>query len=76
MIVKVDKRSPAEGAGLKVGDIVSQFASASVRDSADLRNRMGTLSIGDVVELTVIRNGQSIVIRPTIADQENNGRSK
>ena len=76
VIVKVEKGSPAEGAGLKVGDVVSQFANISVRDTSDLRNRMGLLSAGDVADLTVVRNGRPVVIRATIADQEKHTRSR
>ncbi len=76
VIVKVDKGSPAEGAGLRVGDIVSEFARISVRDTSDLHNRMRLLSVGDVADLTVLRSGKPTVIRVTIADQEKNIRSK
>ena len=76
VIVKVDKGSPAEGAGLRVGDIVSELARISVRDTSDLHNRMRLLSAGDVADLTVLRSGKPMVIRVTIADQEKNIRSK
>jgi serine protease Do/serine protease DegQ len=76
VIVKVDKGSSAEGAGLRVGDIVSEFARISVRDMLDLHHRMGFLSVGDVAELTIVRSGKPMVIRATIADQDKNIRSK
>jgi S1-C subfamily serine protease len=84
VIVKVDKGSPAEAAGLRVGDaaglrvgdIVSELARISVRDMSDLHNRMGLLSAGDVAELTIVRSGEPMVIRATIADHEKNSRSK
>ncbi len=76
VIVKVDKGSPAEIAGLRVGDIVSELARISVRDMSDLHNRMGLLSAGDVAELTIVRSGKPMVIRATISDDEKNIRSK
>src|SRR5215471_16178856 len=76
VIVKVDKGSPAEAAGLRVGDVVSEFAGTSVRDTADLHNRMALLSAGAVADLTVVRRGKPMVIRATIADQEKAIRSK
>src|SRR6266436_6577740 len=76
VIVKVDKGSPAEGAGLRVGDIVSEFARISVRDTLDLHNRMGLLSAGDVADLTVLRSGKPIAIRGMIVDHGRNIRSK
>jgi S1-C subfamily serine protease len=70
VIVKVDKGSPAERAGLRVGDVVSEFARISVRDTFDLHNRMGLLFAGTVADLTILRSGKPLVIRATIIDQE------
>ncbi len=68
VIVKVEKGSPAEGAGLKAGDVVSELARISVRDTSDLRTRMGLLWVGHVADLTVVRNGKPVVIRATVSD--------
>jgi serine protease Do/serine protease DegQ len=76
VIVKIEKGSPAEGAGLKAGDVVSELARVSVRDTSDLRNRIGLLSVGDVADLTVVRNGKPVLMRATIVDQEKNIGSK
>jgi len=76
VIVRVDKGSPAAGAGLKPGDVVSELASISVRDTSDLRTRMGLLSVGDVAELTVIREGRPMVIRAIIADEQKSARTR
>jgi serine protease DegQ len=76
VIVKVDEGSAAAGAGLKSGDVVTELARASVRDTSDLRNRMGLLWVGDIAELTVLRDGNPLVIRATMADRERKTRSK
>jgi len=76
VIVRVEKGSSAQGAGLKAGDVVSEFARISVRNTSDLHHRIGLLSVGDVADLTVVRNGKSVVIRATITGQEKNIRSK
>jgi S1-C subfamily serine protease len=76
VIVKVDKGSPADGAGLKAGGVVSELARISVRDTSDLSNRMGLLSVGDVADLTVVRDGKPMIFRATLTDQEKNIRSK
>jgi S1-C subfamily serine protease len=68
VIVKVEKGSPAEGAGLKAGDVVSELARISVRDTSDLRTRIGLLWVGDVADLTVVRYGKPVVIRARISD--------
>jgi len=75
IITKVDPGSPADLAGLKAGDVVTDLAGIPVRDMAQLRNRLGLLWVGDSAELTVMRNGKPTVIRATIADQSR-GKAK
>jgi S1-C subfamily serine protease len=70
IIVKVDPGSPADLAGLKVGDVVTDLAGMPVRDTSQLRSRLGLLWLGDAAELTVIRNGRPTVIRATITDAQ------
>src|SRR5499427_4997176 len=69
IITKVEPGSPADLAGLKAGDVVTDLGGIPVRDMAQLRNRLGLLWVGDAAELTVMRNGKPTVIRATIADQ-------
>jgi serine protease Do/serine protease DegQ len=77
VIVKVDSGSPGARAGLKPGDVVTDIGKTAIRDSGDLRNRMALLRVGEVAELSVIRDGQPIVIRATMAaDREPRGKSK
>jgi S1-C subfamily serine protease len=70
IITKVDPGSPADLAGLKVGDVVADLAGMPVRDTSQLRSRLGLLWLGDSAELTVIRNGRPTVIRATITDAQ------
>jgi serine protease DegQ len=69
IITKVEPGSPADLAGLKVGDVVTDLAGTPVRDTSHLRSRLGLLWLGDAAELTVVRNGKQNVIRATITDQ-------
>ncbi|HLK84395.1 MAG TPA: trypsin-like peptidase domain-containing protein [Xanthobacteraceae bacterium] len=68
IITKVDPGSPADLAGLKVGDVITDLAGTPARDMSHLRTRLGLLWVGDTAELTVMRNGKRLVIRATIAD--------
>jgi serine protease Do/serine protease DegQ len=70
VITKVEAGSPADLAGLKVGDVVTELAGTPVRDTSHLRSRLGLIWVGDAAELTVIRNGKQSVIRATITDQQ------
>jgi serine protease DegQ len=77
VIVKVDGGSAGARAGLKSGDVVTDVGKAAIRDSADLRNRMALLRVGEVAELSVMRDGKPVSIRATIAaDHEQHGRTK
>jgi len=70
VITKVEAGSPADLAGLKAGDVVTDLGGAPVRDTSQLRTRLGLLWVGDAAELTVVRNGRPTVVRATIVDQQ------
>jgi serine protease DegQ len=67
VIVKVDGGSAGARAGLKSGDVVTDLGKTPIRDSADLRIRMAMLRIGEVAELSVMRDGKPTIVRATIA---------
>jgi Do/DeqQ family serine protease len=68
VISRVQPDSPAENAGIKTGDVVTRFNGAPLRGSNDLRNRVGLLTIGTTVELTVVRDGREQDIKVTIGE--------
>jgi Do/DeqQ family serine protease len=70
IITKVDPGSPADLAGLKVGDVITDLAGTPVRDTPHLRTRLGLLWVGDMAELTVMRNGKPATIRVTITEPQ------
>ncbi len=75
IITKIEPGSPADLAGLKAGDVVTDLAGRPVRDTSDLRSRLGLLWVGDAAELTVMRNGKPTVVRAAIVDQQR-GKAK
>lgn len=56
VIANVEPGSPAERAGLRVGDVVTAIDGRAVLGSADLRNRIGLTPAGTDVRLTVARS--------------------
>ncbi len=58
VVVEVAPRSPAARAGVEVGDVVLSLNGRPVRGSADLRNQVGLLPIGETVELRLLRDGR------------------
>ena len=58
IIMSVQEDSAAERAGLKRGDLIVAIDGKEVKDSAALKNAVGTLSAGSKVEITYIRDGK------------------
>jgi serine protease Do/serine protease DegQ len=77
VIVKVDSGSAAARAGLKPGDVVIEAGKTPIRDSASLRNRMALFRVGEVAELSVLRDGKPITVCATVAaDRAPRGKAK
>ena len=66
VIAQVAKNSPADKAGLKPGDIVTQINGRPVRDADTLRNTVGLLRVGQTVSMQVLRNNKTLTIEATI----------
>jgi putative serine protease PepD len=70
-ISEVRPSTPAAGAGLKSGDVVTKVGDASITTADELRRAIDSKQPGDQVELTVRRNGTtqtlqvSLTSRPT-----------
>ncbi|MDA7950385.1 MAG: trypsin-like peptidase domain-containing protein [Pirellulaceae bacterium] len=56
----VTPESPAEKAGVRVGDVVVQFEERQVEDDSHLVNLVSAAKIGQKVELGVYRDGQPL----------------
>ncbi len=68
-IKEIDDYSPAEKAGLKIGDIIIKADGKEVKDMQELTNIKNTHNIGDTMTLTVSRNGEEKEIIVTLAEQ-------
>jgi len=68
VVLRVEKGSAAEKAGLRPKDIVVAVAERPIRASAELRNRVGLTPIGEEVDMTVLREGKTIRIRARVGE--------
>jgi len=69
VVSHVEKDSPADRAGLKPGDIVTEINGKSVRNANMLRNYMGLLRIGQSVEMKILRDSNVQVLTATVSGQ-------
>lgn len=57
--------SPAEHAGLKVGDVIIEFAGQQIKNIYDYTYALDAAKIGQAVEITVLRDGARVTLTAT-----------
>lgn len=65
-VSSVDKGSPAEDGGLKVGDIVVKFDGHEIADVKELPRIVASTQIDEIVDVEVLRNGKQMTLRVKI----------
>jgi len=58
LIAEITKKSAAEIAGLKQGDIIIEYNDIPIKNMQSFRNEIALMTPGDKVKLTVIREGK------------------
>ncbi len=68
LIARVEPNSPAARGGLRQGDVVLKVNGDPVRNSADLRNRIGLVRVGETVDLVYRRGEDERSAKVRVAD--------
>ncbi|OYZ87290.1 MAG: serine protease, partial [Xanthobacter sp. 17-67-6] len=63
LVQTVAKASPAEKAGIRVGDLITAVDGQTVDDPESLNYRLATQPMGETVDLAVNRRGRDTVVR-------------
>ena len=63
IVAMVQSGSPAEKAGVRVGDLVLQVAGKQVEDPKDLARKIAAIDPGSDIELTVYRDGETTTLK-------------
>jgi putative serine protease PepD len=63
LIVRVDPQSPAEQAGLKVGDIIAQIDNTPVSSTQQLQDEIIKKDVGQTVSLKIYHNNQQLTVK-------------
>lgn len=66
-VQEVTKKSPAEIAGVKQGDVVVEANDTKVTSIAELNNIKNKLNVGDTIKLKIYRNKEYITLSITLA---------
>ncbi len=68
-VVDVVMGSPAQSAGIKIDDIITEFNGQKVDDSENgLANEIGKYKAGDRVKIKLWRNGETLEVEATLSD--------
>ena len=67
LVARVVQGSPAEKAGVRVGDVITAVNGQPIKSNGDLRNAIGLLRVGDRVEIGLVRDGKSQQLTAVIA---------
>lgn len=70
VISKIFPDSPAESAGLKVGDVVYEINGRPIRNAMDMRNAVGLLRVGQQLKMNLLRNGKRMQLVATIQEEK------
>lgn len=58
LVAQVIENTPADKAGIRVGDVIVQFNGEDIEDSASLPPLVGRVPVGSVARVRVLREGQ------------------
>jgi Do/DeqQ family serine protease len=67
LVGRVVEGSPAEKAGVRVGDVITAVNGQPIKSNSDLRNAIGLLRVGDRVEIGLVRDGKPQQLTAVIA---------
>ncbi|PZV18099.1 MAG: serine protease [Leptolyngbya sp.] len=73
IVLAVQPNSPAAAGGLKAGDVVEAIGGTAVQASKQVQQQVESAKIGNPLQITVKRNGQSVnlTVKPAPMPQQN-----
>jgi serine protease Do len=74
LVASVQADSPADQAGVKAGDVITQFDGQKIVQSSDLPKLVANTPVGRQVPLTVMREGKPVTLNLTVAQLNEPGQ--
>ena len=69
LVVHVEKASPAEKAGILLGDILTELHGQTAQETGDIVDLLSSAKVGDTVKATVIRGGSPVAVSIKLEDR-------
>lgn len=76
LVSQVVDGSAAERAGVKAGDVITAVNNRPVKDAGGLRNAIGLLSVGEKVDLSLLRDGKPRRVTATVSERDEAAEAK
>ncbi|QQS53667.1 MAG: DegQ family serine endoprotease [Candidatus Competibacteraceae bacterium] len=70
LVAQILPDSPAASAGFKQGDVILRYGGEPVEESSQLPRMIGVTPVGKTVAMSILRNGEPLEIKATIARLE------
>ena len=70
IVSEVFKGDPAERAGIRAGDIVTEINGKKIKDTHELLLSIASFHVGDKVSIKVIRDGREMVFQVTVVERK------
>lgn len=72
LVSDVFKGDPADQAGIKVGDIITEINGKPIKDTHELLLTIAALQVGHKMNVKAIRDGKEMTFRVTVAERKDN----
>jgi Do/DeqQ family serine protease len=69
LVAEVMKDGPADGAGLRPGDIIIGFGGTAIKDVTDLQKRVAAVEPGRPTPLAVVRDRKTVTLSVRVGEQ-------
>jgi S1-C subfamily serine protease len=69
VLMTVEAGTPADRAGMRAGDVITEFGGEPVRDVGDFLTQLRQFAPGDAVEIVVHRDGLATAITAELSNR-------
>ena len=68
LVSQVNEDSPAEQAGLKAGDVITQINDTKITQATQVKTTISMLRVGSEAKIMIKRNGKDITLKAIVTD--------